>query len=59
MPRSPFILTSVEIPKKRAVFTTAKKSLRELNLKYAMLYPDILKDRVDNKSNFFTSAQDV
>lgn len=36
---------------------SAKRRLRELNLKYAMLYPAELK--ADNRSHFFTSAQDV
>lgn len=50
---------SVEIQKKRAVFTSVKKRLRDLNYKYAMLYPAKLKIITDNKSHFFTSAQEV
>lgn len=50
---------SVEVQKKRALFLTAKKRLRELNLKYAMLYPAKMKITVDGRSYFFSSPQEV
>lgn len=50
---------SVEVQRKRALFTSAKKRLRELHYKYAMLYPAKLKIIADNKTLFFTAAQEV
>lgn len=59
MPRSRSTQISLpRIQKKRALFTTAKRRLRDLNYKYARLYPAKLKILADNKF-FFTSAQEV
>lgn len=53
---SRYIDFSVEIQNRRTMFTSAK---RHLNYKYAMLYPAWLKVLADNKSHWFTSAQEV
>lgn len=50
---------SVNIQKERAKFLAAKKKLRDLNVKYSMIYPSKLRVAHNNSVQFFHSPEDV
>lgn len=50
---------SITIQKERAKFIAAKRKLRDLNIKYSMLYPSKLRVVHSNATHFFQSPEDV
>lgn len=50
---------SAGVLQKRREFNNIKKKLRELNIKYSLLYPATLKVIIDGKSRLFRCPEDV
>ena len=50
---------TIAVQQQRATFVNVKHKLRDLGLKYALLFPARLRVILDNKSYFFTEPSDV
>lgn len=50
---------SVNMQKERAKFVAAKKKLRDLNIKYSIIYPSMLRVAHNNMVQFFHSTEDI